>query len=75
MTFVITSCDHMPSDAVSQSDTEISSPSDTSGDSSSDTSSDSDSSTSSDPVFIYEDYYNDYYDSIESWEDGDDLRE
>lgn len=75
MTFVITSCDHMPSDAVSQSDTEISSPSDTSGDSSSNTSSDSDSSTSSDPVFIYEDYYNDYYDSIESWEDGDDLRE
>ncbi|HOH68738.1 MAG TPA: endonuclease, partial [Bacilli bacterium] len=41
----------------------------------SDTSSDSGSSTSSDPVFIYEDYYNDYYDSIESWEDGNDLRE
>ena len=75
MTFVITSCDQTPSDTISQSDTEISSPSDTSGDSSSDTSSDSDSSTSSDPVFIYEDYYNDYYDSIESWEDGDDLRE
>ena len=75
MTFVITSCDQTPSDTISQSDTEISSPSDTSGDSSSDTSSDSGSSTSSDPVFIYEDYYNDYYDSIESWEDGDDLRE
>jgi endonuclease I len=47
------------------------------GGNSSDTSSSSsgNSASSSGPDIEYQDYYSDYYDSIESWTDGDNLRE
>lgn len=60
---ILSSCEPNPTDTSSSADT------------SSTTDSSSQTETSSDPVIIYEDYYNDYYDSIESWENGEDLRE
>ncbi|NCA97460.1 MAG: hypothetical protein EOM77_04740 [Bacteroidia bacterium] len=56
--FVLSSCDK---------------PTDSSSSSSQDNTS-SDSSSESNPDVVYEDYYNGYYSSIESWENGDDLR-
>jgi len=44
-------------------------------DNSSDSSDTSDTSSGTEPIIEYEDYYNGYYDSIESWSDGNDLRE
>lgn len=60
---ILSSCEPNPTDTSSSADT------------SSTTDSSSQTETSSDPAIIYEDYYNDYYDSIESWENGEDLRE
>jgi len=60
---ILSSCEPNPTDTSSSADT------------SSTTDSSSQTETSSDPVIIYEDCYNDYYDSIESWENGEDLRE
>lgn len=34
-----------------------------------------DTSSGSEPDIVYEDYYNGYYSSIESWQNGDDLKE
>lgn len=64
--FVLASCDNNPTDSSDSSSVDTSS--DTSSTSSSDTTS------GSDPDIIYEDYYDGYYDSIESWENGEDLR-
>ena len=62
--FALVSCNELPSET-SQSDPSLS---ETTGENS------SSSDSTSEPPIEYEDYYNGYYDSIESWESGEDLR-
>lgn len=59
---VISACNPKPTDTSSGEDTSSDFPSST-------------ETSTSEPDIVYEDYYNDYYDSIESWEDGEDLRD
>lgn len=75
--FVLASCNGGGSDTSSDTIpvTSGETSSDTSGDTSSDTSTDTVSDSSTNTIIEYEDYYNGYYDSIESWSNGNDLRE